>query len=125
VLWASAAVTKEDALEAMARFPEGRDGRTYLLAGQLDRAVAALGTRAHHCKFLSDSLDRIQATLLLGEALEQKSDAAGACEAYAGVLFRWGGAKQSVSANEARARSKKLRCRAADAAVSAPAPPPR
>ena len=43
--------------------------------------------------------------------LEQKSDRGGACEQYAAILRRWGGAKpRSITADKARARSKALAC---------------
>jgi serine/threonine-protein kinase len=54
----------------------------------------------------------VQSHLYFGEASEQKGDVAAACDAYAFVIARWGNAKpKSVSADEARARSKKLGCK--------------
>jgi hypothetical protein len=48
---------------------------------------------------------------MLGEALEQTGDKAGACEAYGVVLDRWDHAKpRSVTVDKARARVKALGC---------------
>jgi tetratricopeptide (TPR) repeat protein len=87
-------------------------GRTYLLAGRVDDAIAVLRKGAAVCPGPTWAiLTRLQATEALGEALEQKGDADGACAAYGEVLLRWGHAKpRSVSADAARARAKKLGC---------------
>jgi hypothetical protein len=53
----------------------------------------------------------MQTKLLLGQALEQTGDKAGACEAYAYVKRRWKNAKpRSVSLEKALDRSKALDC---------------
>ena len=51
-----------------------------------------------------------QSNLWLGEAREAKRDTAGACQAYAVVLSRWGNAiPRSISADEARAPQQSAR----------------
>jgi eukaryotic-like serine/threonine-protein kinase len=87
-------------------------GRTYLLAGRVDDALAPLERAAASCLALELPVDHTRAHLWLGRAREAKGDTAGACAAYAVVLGRWGKATpRSVSADEARARTKALACK--------------
>jgi hypothetical protein len=65
-------------------------GRTYLLAGKPDAAVSYLKKAAHGCAALRFPVATVRAQLYLGEALESQDERAGACEAYAAVLSRWG-----------------------------------
>jgi hypothetical protein len=100
-------------------FPLGL-GRTLLLAGQPAAAVEPLRVAANSCGILTDELRTafyestiwwMRAHVLLGQALEQTGDAAGACAAYAVVLDRWKDAKpRSVTLDKARERSRVLGC---------------
>jgi tetratricopeptide (TPR) repeat protein len=89
-------------------------GETLLLAGETDKAIEPLRRAAGCC----DMLERFEvgpvpvvlASELLGEALQERGDTAGACAAYARVLARWGGAKSSVTAAKARTRAAGLGC---------------
>ncbi len=115
----------DDAREALALEPQpvvfpalegalfyGRTlGRTYLLAGRVDDAIAVARQASASCTRIDGFLKQVQATETLGEALEQKGDRDGACAAYATVLARWGHAKpRSVTADAARSHAKKLGC---------------
>lgn len=56
-------------------------------------------------------LDRMRQRVLLGQMLEKQADRDGACEQYAVVLASWGNVRpHSVTADQARARSKALGC---------------
>ncbi len=100
-------------LSARIGSPEADAGRVYLLAGRVDEAVDHLRRAVAQCDLFTSTLDHVRAELNLGRALELKGDRAGACEAYGKVLAQWGHAKpRSVTADEARARSKALRCEA-------------
>ena len=125
--YAEHAETSDQAQEAMAalgRFggmPSHRPltatnysiGRTLLLAGKTEEAVGYLRKAAHACMPLSAPVRYVRANLFLGQALEATGDKAGACKAYDVVLARWGKAKpRSVTAEEARRRSKALGCTA-------------
>ena len=91
--------------------PEADTGRVYLLAGHVDEAVDHLRRAAAQCDILSSTIDHVRAELHLGRGLELKGDRDGACGAYGKVLARWGHARpRSVTASEARARSKALGC---------------
>ena len=84
-------------------------GRVYLLAGRVDEAIPRLAEAAHACRYGDPSV--VWANLDLGKAFEQKHDKEKACDAYAVVLKRWGNAKpKSVTADEAKKRSKALGC---------------
>ena len=125
-VYAGGAESADDATEALEAQPRDaplpsldgavgwdRDlGRTYLLAGRVDDAIATLRKGAAVCSGVDwGFMWRIQATEALGEALELKGDTDGACAAYGQVLLRWGHAKpRSVTADAARTHSKKLRC---------------
>jgi eukaryotic-like serine/threonine-protein kinase len=87
-------------------------GKTYLLAGRVDEAIAVLARTAGSCLALELPVAHTHASLWLGKAREAKHDTAGACQAYGLVLSRWGKAvPRSISADEARARSKALGCK--------------
>jgi hypothetical protein len=74
------------------------------LAGDLDGAIGAAEPVVRTCFW--DGTRNLRAALILGRAREAKGDTAGACEAYARVLSRWGSAKpRSVTADAARARA--------------------
>ncbi len=117
--------TPADATDAIAAFGSGTIpaytpktlataavGRTYLLAGRTDEAVTMLERAAGSCMGLELPVAYTRANFWLGKAREAKHDTAGACAAYAVVLARWGHATpRSVTADEARARSKALGCK--------------
>jgi serine/threonine-protein kinase len=86
-------------------------GRVYLLAGKVDEALAHLRRATKECSAVDHPFDHVRAQLVLGQALEEKKDIAGACAAYRVVIDRWGHAKpRSVTADAARARVHALRC---------------
>ncbi len=117
--------TPEDAREALAVIDEATLpaytpktlvlaalGNTYLLAGRTDDALRLLERASASCLALEFPVAHTRANLWLGRAREAKHDTAGACQAYGVVLSRWGKAvPRSVSADEARARSKTLGCK--------------
>ncbi len=86
-------------------------GRAFLLAGDLDRASAALEDAGKSCPGLSTVFPRTRAMVWLGEVRERRGQTEEACAAYGEVVRRWGDAKpRSVSAERARERMKALRC---------------
>lgn len=86
-------------------------GRTYYLAGKSDEAIHWLEAATHTCRALMFPIQHTRAHYWLGRALQDKGRRADACRAYATVLSRWGHAKpHSVTAAEARARSRALGC---------------
>jgi serine/threonine-protein kinase len=86
-------------------------GRALLLGGRADEAAAPLARAAHMCNALDEPFRHVRAQWLLGQALETKGDARGACAAYGEVLSAWGAAKpRSVTAEKARERRAKLAC---------------
>jgi len=87
---------------------DGPIGELFLLGGRIDDALAHLRPAAARCAL---GMEPVQASLRLGEALEQTGDTKGACDAYARVMERWGRAKpRSVTAEEARTHAQKLAC---------------
>jgi serine/threonine-protein kinase len=123
--WAAPAQTPEEANEALAQVPRysplpvfrplslanGAEGRVRFLAGQLDAAIPMLERARATCRALEDPVEHTRIYAVLGEALEQKGDAVGACVAYGVVLQRWGHAKpRSVTAERVRGRVARLRC---------------
>jgi serine/threonine-protein kinase len=130
--YARSSASDADAVEAMRRFAEEKlavvpmvlqhdygMGEVLLRAGRPAEARASLTRAAFSCHPFQDDIamrDWARASLLLGRALEATGDASGACAAYARVVARWGGAKRSVTAEEARAAAKKLGCAHADPA---------
>jgi serine/threonine-protein kinase len=124
--YAAMVETKEDAAEALRELPayapipvglrtalnDEALGRTELLAGRVDDAVGPLARAAHMCNALDDPFRHVRAQLLLGQALEARGDAGGACSEYAEVLAWWGAARpRSVTAERAKDRRARLACR--------------
>jgi serine/threonine-protein kinase len=124
--WALPATTPEQAAAALRVLPEfgvlppfsptvpagAFVGHVYRLAGRGAEAVEALRRGVATCTLLSEPFAHTRAGLELGLALEAAGDRAGACEAYAIPLERWGHARpRSVTAEAARARSASLGCR--------------
>ena len=95
-------------------------GRTLLQAGRPAAAVEPLRAVASSCGILNDELEPafygstiwwMRAHVLLGQALEQTGDNAGACAAYAVVMDRWKNATpRSVTLEKAKERSRALSC---------------
>lgn len=124
--FASTAETSEEATAALATLtdyaplssfayyvgiPDAEIGSTYLRAGQVDSAIPYLAKAVANCSAFRHPFVHTRATLQLGQALESKGDARGACSAYAKVVERWGNARpRSVSAENARLRLKALAC---------------
>ena len=112
--------TREEADDAVARLPElltpaeGWDfsvGKAYFLAGRVDEAMPYLRRAVASCMPLGDTIETMRAQLMLGHALEQQKDKAGACAAYKAVTERWGHAKpHSVTAEDAARSATKLGC---------------
>jgi serine/threonine-protein kinase len=87
---------------------DGPIGELLRVGGRLDDALPRLQAEAGRCTF---DMTRVQAQLGLAQVLEARGDKPGACTSYAKVLARWGHAKpRSVTADEARARSRALGC---------------
>jgi eukaryotic-like serine/threonine-protein kinase len=122
--WPVIAHTPELAREVISRRPASRPvpaknatlyaidiGRAYVLAGDPDEALRWLLPFSRNCNTLDMGLQQLPSQVWLGKAFEAKGDKQGACAAYKVLLDRWGKAKpRSVSADEARARSKALGC---------------
>jgi serine/threonine-protein kinase len=113
--------TRDEALAALAsrpplaQLPNGFRadvvGHVSALAGRLDEAAPLLAQAAADCMVLEHPFVAVRAQLELGRIDEQRGDAPSACGHYATVLRRWGHAKpRSVTADEARDRSRKLGC---------------
>ena len=86
-------------------------GRTFLLAGRTDDAIAWLERATRKCSVLPRPLHHVRALATLGDARAAKGDIAGACAAYGAVLARWGEATpRSVTAEHARAERAALGC---------------
>jgi serine/threonine-protein kinase len=113
-----------DAKEALSELPPDnpiRDwwrGQLLFHAGLTRAAIPKLRTRVADCRRVaSESLgwsvtfDLVHTQLLLGRALEQTGDKAGACAPYAAVKRLWKNAKpRSVSVETATERMKALGC---------------
>lgn len=129
--WAATVQTPQDATEALAALardprlalPRGGEdmwlddeadalaGRTLLLAGKPAEAIPLLRRAVGDCFLQVWPYLQTHALLDLGRALERTGDAAGACDAYARVVTRWGNAKpRSVTADAAREGTRRLRC---------------
>jgi eukaryotic-like serine/threonine-protein kinase len=86
-------------------------GRTLLFAGRVDEALPFLSIAVAACDVMAYPFWLTRAHLSMGQALEQKGNKAGACEAYAVILQRWGHASPpSITATEARASASALGC---------------
>jgi eukaryotic-like serine/threonine-protein kinase len=86
-------------------------GHVSLLAARYEEAERLLATAARTCDALSEPFYSVRAAYELGLAREGLGKPDGACEAYRGVLARWGAAKpRSVTADKARERMKALGC---------------
>jgi eukaryotic-like serine/threonine-protein kinase len=86
-------------------------GHALLLGGRVDDAVRWLRASSQSCDAFENPYAWVQASLWLGQALEQKGDAAGACSAYGDVVRRWAPfGKASTSATLAGKRMAVLGC---------------
>ena len=86
-------------------------GKTLLLAGKTDEAIASLTKATSSCIALYQPIAHTRASLHLGMALEAKGDKSGACAAYRRVVDRWKSAKpRSVTAEQAKKRQAALGC---------------
>jgi serine/threonine-protein kinase len=118
--------TAEEAAQALTVLPEASPlpefrpslladadvGHVMLLGGRLDEAERLLRRAAGDCNAFENQFEWVQASLWLGQALEQKGDTAGACAAYGDVVRRWGPfGKRSTTAGLARKRLAGLGCR--------------
>jgi eukaryotic-like serine/threonine-protein kinase len=122
--YARPALTREDALDAVARAPTALEplvagdeletealGRVFLLAGQIDKAIPLLENASKQCWLRRFPLEIPRASYFLGLALEAKGDKPGACAAYQKVIDRWGAAKpKSVTATLAKEHAAALAC---------------
>ncbi len=89
--------------------PDAAVGHVYLLAGRFDEALPFLKKAAASCNLGAWPFLQQNAALDLGATLEHLGDERGACDAYKGVVDRWGNAKpRSVTAEKARARLRAL-----------------
>jgi eukaryotic-like serine/threonine-protein kinase len=137
-LYASGVETEAEAREALAAVPafsplpalgtapglQGELAVVHALTGDAGGAIPGLRTATAACSswvnmrywsgyHSGDSalFDAMGERLLLGQLLEKKGDAAGACAQYGAILSRWGHAKpRSVTADKARERSKAIGC---------------
>ncbi|MDI1482794.1 protein kinase [Polyangium sp. y55x31] len=91
-------------------------GRTYWLAGNPKAALPHLVAATVSCSGLFEPMMPTQhmrhtkSLHLLGLVREALGDRSGACDAFGRVLARWGGARASRTAAEARAHVKALGC---------------
>ncbi len=86
-------------------------GRTLLLAGEPAEALPLLTRAATSCYALRFPVTQVRALRDLGVARSLLGDAAGACEAWRGVLSRWGRATpRSVTADDVRGRMRDAGC---------------
>jgi serine/threonine-protein kinase len=124
-VYAAPAVTRDDAIAALAELPrfapiapflDARDGdlargAVYLLADKIDDALPFLERQAASCTVLGEPIAWMRAHLLLGRAREAKHDRDGACAAYGAVLARWPKpTPKSVTVDAARERAVALEC---------------
>jgi serine/threonine protein kinase/tetratricopeptide (TPR) repeat protein len=85
-------------------------GGTYLSAGELDAALPHLYRGARSCSGFDWPLHVVWNICALGDALAQKGDVGGACQAYGDVLSRWPSGSQSRTRMAAQAGYGQLRC---------------
>ena len=111
---AEALAAKPATLDAQLRARQGRllAGRIELLAGDPARAKELLSAGLASCSLAAGApRDYLRGKLALGQASERLGDMPGACQAYRGVIERWGKAiPKSVTAVEAHARATALGC---------------
>ncbi len=127
VIWQQAfayASTHDEAVAALNRLPppgalppmndrrffthDGPSGELLLLAGRPADAIPRLASEANRCSF---QMERVQAMLGWGLALEATGDLVSACAKYAWVTRQWGAARpKSVTAEKAAERWKALDC---------------
>ena len=89
-------------------------GRTALLAGEIDEAIAELTRVSGTCAVLETFTPVFStwAAFDLGQAFEARSNTTAACAAYGRVLDRWAAAKPSSrTAAKALARVQALGCK--------------
>ncbi|MRG94011.1 serine/threonine-protein kinase [Polyangium spumosum] len=86
-------------------------GGIHWLAGEPAAALPHLVAATAACIGLTDSLRHMRSFLQLGLVREALGDHAGACEAFGRVLSRWGGARASRTAREAREHATALACK--------------
>jgi serine/threonine-protein kinase len=122
--YARPAVTRQDALEALAHLPEDTGplvgglllepealGRMYLLAGRAETALPLLERAADQCFVRRFPLEIPRARYLVGLAHEALGDRPKACAAYREMIRKWGGARpRSVTASQARQHARALGC---------------
>jgi len=123
--FAGAAVTPQDALDALAVLPsylplppdrlrfvydDEAIGMTFLMAGRVADALPFLRHAAGSCDAAQYPLQHTWANLELGRALES-SDVGAACAAYKTVIDRWAVAQRSTGGHLARERWTALGCR--------------
>jgi eukaryotic-like serine/threonine-protein kinase len=120
--FAFSAQTTPEATDAVAKLDElgvlpqprwwmGSSSRTMFLAGRKEEARPILESLARICSGALSAMPWVHSHLYLGELDEEAGDKPSACAHYAKVLERWGHAKpRSVTADEARTRSKRLGC---------------
>jgi len=97
-------------LDADGALLRGNLGRLLERAGRPEDALVYLRAAAADCGPLDDAFSAVRAHAWLAQFYETRGDRAAACTEYAKVLERWGGAKKSVTADQARTRRKALGC---------------
>jgi tetratricopeptide (TPR) repeat protein len=116
--------TREEAIEALAQLPSVMPlalevayagdlviGKARFLAGQIDDAIPMLQRAAKACFVLDAPVDTARAVAMLGDALAQRDDKAGACAAYGAVMARWKSASpRSVTLESVKKSAAKLGC---------------
>jgi serine/threonine-protein kinase len=122
VAYALAARTRDDARDALAAAPQygepkyhymggGPVGHVHLLAGDVLGALPDLHRAARATDVFFNPVLAVRAHLDLAQALERSGDVAGACAEYGFVVRAWGAATpRSISARDARERSRALAC---------------
>jgi tRNA A-37 threonylcarbamoyl transferase component Bud32/tetratricopeptide (TPR) repeat protein len=116
---------EDEALEALSVWPadiqrpsatqeiDASLGRALWLGGKQGEAQPYLERYSLRCSRWEDILSSMREDLLYGRVLEARGDRDRACPVFAAILARWGEAKpRSVTAEEARKRSRSLGCHA-------------
>jgi tetratricopeptide (TPR) repeat protein len=117
--------TKRDAMDALrveALYPNAPNvvfrgahwdsavGEIYRLAGDLAHAMPLLERGSASSEAIAFPFEYVWAQFHLGEGREDSGNILGACEAYAKVMFIWGSAPRSLTAELAARRMLALRC---------------